>query len=455
VPAGVVEAGLFGRLYATDAMRAVFDDRARVQRWLDVEAALARVEARLGVIPSTAAEDIVAQCRVERIDLARLAAGTERAGTPILPLVRQLAALCRDGNGEFVHWGATTQDIVDTATVLQIEAGLVLIADDLAAIAARLAELAARHRDTPMAGRSYLQQAAPITFGFKLAVVLAAVERARARLAEIMPRVRVGQFAGAVGTLAALGEDGPAVQAALMAELGLGVPEIAWHAARDRIADVGCWLGVACGTIAKLACDVALLMQTDVAEASEGAADGRGASSTMPQKRNPVAATFILAGCAQVRALVPVLLEAMIADHERPTGPWQSEWAALPAAFLYASGVFAHGRALVEGLVVDPARMRANLSAGGGLLAAEAVMMGLAPLLGRQTAHQLVTAIVGRVRAGEGGFVDLLAADPTIAAHLDRSAIAALADPASHVGLAGEMVDRVLARCRARWPLAG
>src|SRR5262245_7102503 len=287
MPATALDSLIFQDIFGTQAMRQVFSDENRIQKYLDIEAALARVQARLKIIPQDAADEICRHCDVKKIDMARLKAQTERIGYPVLPVVQQLVGLCRDGLGEWCHWGATTQDITDTATVLQLREALALVETDLAAIAASLADLARRHRDTPMAGRSNLQQAVPITFGFKAAVLLAAFERHRARLAELKPRVLVGEFGGAAGTLASLGREGLKVQAALMTELGLGQPEIAWHTARDRIAEVGCFLGLVAGTLGKIAMDVKLLMQTEVAEVFEPFHQARGSSSTMPQKRNP------------------------------------------------------------------------------------------------------------------------------------------------------------------------
>src|SRR5205814_1207241 len=315
---------------------------------------------------------------------------TERIGYPVLGVVQQLVELCADGLGEWCHWGATTQDITDTATVLQIREGLVLIEDDLAAISAAMAELASRHRDTPMIGRSNLQQAVPVTFGYKMAGILSAIERHRARLAELRPRVLMGEFAGAAGTLASLGQGGLETQAGLMKELGLAQPAIAWHTLRDTIAEVGCFLGLVTGTLGKLALDVKLMMQTEVGEAYEPFAHGRGSSSTMPQKRNPISSCYIHACASVVRQQVAALLDAMLADHERSTGPWEIEWIALPEAFLLSAGALNQAKALVAGLEVDAKRMRANLDSTKGLVVSEAVMMGLAPYLGRGRAHDLV-----------------------------------------------------------------
>ncbi|HEY3643040.1 MAG TPA: 3-carboxy-cis,cis-muconate cycloisomerase [Xanthobacteraceae bacterium] len=443
--ASAFDSAVFRDIFSTEAMRRIFSDESRVQYYLDVEAALARVQGRLGVIPAEAAEEICRHCNVAAYDMALLKKQTERIGYPVLPVVQQLVGLCGNGLGEWCHWGATTQDITDTATILQIRDALMLVEQDLRAIAASLAKLAAKYRDTPMAGRSNLQQATPITFGYKCAVLLAGFQRHLQRLAELRPRVLVGEFSGATGTLASLGSEGLKVQEQLMRELGLGQPEIAWHTMRDRIAEVGCFLGLVTGTLGKISMDVKLMMQTEVEEVYEPFAQGRGSSSTMPQKRNPISSVYIHACVAMVRQNVAALLDAMVEDHERSTGPWEIEWIALPEIFCLSAGALAQARFLVGGLQVDPARMRANLDLTKGLVVSEAVMMGLGPALGRQRAHDLVYDICREVIAGKGTFLDLLAAVPEITAHMDRTQLAALLDPANYCGLAGEMVDRVLA----------
>jgi len=443
--ATVIDSAIFRDIFSTEAMRRIFSDESRVQYYLAVEAALARAEAALGIIPAEAAVEICRHCDVAQFDMTELKRQTERIGYPVLPVVQQLVGLCARGLGEWCHWGATTQDITDTATVMQIRDALALVEQDLAALSDSLAALARRYRDTPMAGRSNLQQAVPITFGFKAAVLLAGIERHRARLREILPRILVGEFGGAAGTLASLGTDGLKVQSALMAELGLGTPEIAWHTMRDRIAEVGCFLGLVTGTLGKIATDVKLMMQTEVEEVFEPFAEGRGSSSTMPQKRNPISCNYITACVSMVRQQVAALLDAMVEDHERATGPWQIEWIAVPEIFLLSAGALSQARVLVAGLEVDPKRMRANLDLTGGMIVSEAVMMGLGPHLGRQRAHDLVYDICRKSLAGGGSFLDLLAAEPEIAGHLDRAQLAQLVDPANYLGLAGEMVDRVLA----------
>jgi len=444
--ATALDSAIFRDIFSTAEMRHVFSDEARTGYYLDIEAALARAQGRLGVIPEQAAQEIVRRCRIENIDLARLKQQTERVGYPILGVVQQIVDLCADGLGEWCHWGATTQDITDTAAILQIRAALALVEQDMEAIAAALAELSRRYRDTPMAGRSNLQQAVPLTFGFKTAALLAAMQRHRERLAQLRPRVLVGEFGGAVGTLASLGADGLKVQAELMRELGLGEPEIAWHTVRDRIGEVGCFLGLLTGTLGKISMDVKLLMQTEVAEVYEPFHEARGSSSTMPQKRNPISCLYIHSTVALVRQHVAALLEAAVADHERSTGPWEIEWIALPEIFLLASGALAQARLLVEGLEVDAGRMRANLDLTRGMIVSEAVMMGLGPHLGRQRAHDLVYDICRKVAASGEPLLELLARNAEISRHLTRAELEKLCDPARYLGLAGEMVDRVLAR---------
>ena len=445
MPSTALDSNIFRDIFTTPAMREVFSDEYRTRCYLEIEAALALVQGRAGIIPEGAAREIISKCRIENIDFIRLKATTERIGYPILGVVQQIVALCDKGLGEWCHWGATTQDITDTATIMQIRAALDLVDTEIEKIAAALADLAKRYRDTPMAGRSNLQQAVPITFGFKAASLLAAFQRHRQRLKELRPRVLVGEFAGAAGTLSSLGTEGLRVQEGLMGELKLGQPEIAWHTVRDRIAEVGCFLALVTGTCGKISMDVKLMMQTEVAEVYEPFHEGRGSSSTMPQKRNPISCLYIHSTAAQVRYNATALLEAAVADHERSTGPWEIEWIALPEIFLLASGTLSQTRLMLEGLQVDVKRMRDNLDITSGMIVSEAVMMGLGPHLGRQRAHDLVYDICREVVATGTPLVDLLAKHPEIVNHLGRAELERLCDPTNYLGRSGEMVDRVLA----------
>lgn len=443
-----IDSEIFGNLFGTAAMRQVFADETVIQRYLDVEAALARVQGRLGMIPQEAAEEISARAKFEYFDFEAYKRGVERVSYPISPLVEGIVAMCRDGLGEYSHWGTTTQDIMDSATSLQIRDALAILQDDLDAVAAALAKLAREHRDTPVAGRSHLQHALPVTFGYKAAVWLSGIERQRQRLDELRPRATLAQFSGAAGTLASLGPDGLKVQEALADELGLGRPEIAWHTMRDNIAEVVSWLGLLTGTLGKIGTDVLMMTQTEVAELYEPYAHGRGASSTMPQKRNPISCELMVVAARAMRQHVAMMLDAMLQDHERASGSWHVEWIALPQSFILAAGALAQGRFLLEGLVVDKARMRRNLDLTDGMIVSEAVMMGLAPHMGRQVAHDAVyDACRAALDAGRPLY-DVLIELPEITEKLSHDEIAALCDPANYTGLAGEMVDRLLARTR-------
>ncbi len=443
--ATVIDSRIFGNIFSTDAMRHVWSDENRTAMYLEIEKALAVVQGRIGIIPKEAADEIARNCDITKIDMAKLREQTERIGYPILGVVSQLNALCRDKLGEYCHWGATTQDITDTATVMQIRDGLAVVDADLEAISGALAGLARRYRDTPMVGRSNLQQAIPVTFGYKMATILAAVERHRERLLQLKPRVLVGEFGGACGTLASIEKGAMETQTGLMSELGLGQPAIAWHTVRDCIAEVGCFLGLVGGTLGKLSMDVKLMMQTEVAEVFEPFAHGRGSSSTMPQKRNPISSCYIHAAVSVVRQHAALLMDAMIADHERSTGPWEIEWIVLPEAFCLTAGALKQARFILEGLEVDAAKMRANIDMTNGLVMSEAVMMGVGRYIGREYAHDLVYDLCRESIKRNRPLLDLLAEHPEISRHLDRAALAKLVDPANYLGQAGVMVDRVLA----------
>ena len=445
MPVSIIDSGIYGNLFGSDAMRAVFSERGQVQKWLDVEAALARVQGRLGIIPEDAAAEISARADAGLIDMELMREEVDRVGYAIMPLVHRLAALCEGEAGRYVHWGTTTQDIKDTGVVLQIRDALALVEADLLAVRDGLVRLAREYRDTPMAGRSHLQHALPVTSGYKAAVWLAPVERHLERLDQLRPRVLTGQFAGAAGTLASLHGRGLEVADALMEELGLAPPAIAWHTARDTIAETMAFLALVTGSLAKIATDVVLLTATETGEVFEPFAPGRGGSSTMPQKRNPVSSELILACAKQVQSRTALVMDAMAADLERSTGPWHVEWAALPEAFVLASGALAQARFLVEGLRVDPEAMRANMDLTRGLIVSEAVMMGLAPALGRQAAHDLVYEACRIATDERRALLDVLLDMPEVTAKLDREALAHLCEPGNYVGEAPEMVDRLLA----------
>jgi 3-carboxy-cis,cis-muconate cycloisomerase len=446
---------LYGPLFAAANMRAALADTTRIQRMLDVEAALARAEAAVGVIPSTAAALIGAACRAERYDVAVLGEAARAAGNVAIPLVRALTAEVAKTDtaaAGYVHWGATSQDIIDTALVLELGAGLDLLVVDLQSAASGFAALAERYRATPVAGRTWLQHAVPIPLGLKFAGYAGALRRGQSRLIGLRSHALVLQFGGAAGTLATLGDAGLAVSERLGAELGLKVPEAPWHSHRDRLAEVAAGLAILTGSCGKIARDISLLMQTEVAEAFEPAGPGRGGSSTMPQKRNPVAATMALAAATIVPNLVATLFSAQVGEHERATGAWQAEWSTFPALLLVVSGAV---RAIVEigeGLDIDAERMRANLQITHGQIMAEAVMIALAPKVGRQNAHHLVEEACRMASAEHRPLHDVLASNPQITQHFDPNELSRLFDPLGYQGASQTFIDRLIATANAGGP---
>ena len=445
MPVSMIDSAIFRDFFGTEAMRAVFSDEGMLDAYCRVEAGLALVEGRLGLIPAEAAEVIAANAKVENLDMALIKQQTEIVGYPILPLVRAIAKACPDNTGEFTHWGATTQDIMDSGLALQLKAAFGIVEAELDTLAGHLAKLAADHRDTVMAGRTHLQHALPVTFGYKAAVWLSAIDRHRERLAQLRPRVEVGQFAGAAGTLASLGGNGMAVSDALMEELGLGRPSMPWHVARDGVAESVNFMGLVSGSLSKMATDIMLMMATETGEAFEPFVPGRGGSSTMPQKRNPISCELILGAGKVIRQHAATVMDAMAADFERATGPWHAEWIAVPEAFVLSAGVLAQANLMMAGLQVQPARMRKNLEMTGGLIVSEAVMMGLAPALGRNTAHDVVYDAC-RVANEEGlSLLEALRRSEEIAGKLPDEELQRLCDPINYLGQSREMLDRFLA----------
>lgn len=440
----VFDSALFRDMFGTAEMREIFSDEGLVGRYLEAEAALARAQARLGVVPGHAAEAIDAAANAIEIDYDLLRRETEIVGYPILPLVHQLSKAAGEAGG-YVHWGATTQDIMDTANVLQIRAALDVVGRDLTELRGILADLALRHRDTPMAGRTHLQQALPVTFGYKAAVWLSSIDRHIERLEQARPRVLMGEFSGAAGTLASVGADGLEMQRLFCEELGLGQPAITWHVARDGIAEAVTLLGLVTGTLGKIATDVMMMAASEFGELSEPFVPGRGASSTMPQKRNPISSELMLAAAKSVRQHVAAMLDGMIHDFERATGPWHLEWISLPESFLLTASSLANAKFMLAGLVVHEDRMRANLDLTGGLIVAEAVMMAAAPKLGRQRAHDVIYGACRQAIEGGGTLADILVGMPEIVEAIGGAdAVRAKCDPANYLGLCGEMVDRVV-----------
>ena len=443
---------LLDPLFTTGKMREIFSDHGRLQAMLDFEAALARGSARAGLFPVASAEAIAARCNADLFDVDSLATAAAQSGNTAIPLVKALTALVNDDDGKaarYVHWGATSQDAMDTGLVLQLRAALTALESDLARLAAGLAALAKKHASTPLAGRTWLQQGPPVTLGLKAAGFLSAVERHRVRLGELRSRALTLQLGGAVGTLAALGPRAMDVAAAVAETLGLSLPDVPWHAQRDRVAEVATTLALVVGTLGKLARDVSLLMQTEVGEASEPSATGRGGSSTMPHKRNPVGSAAILSAATRVPALAATMLAAMVQEHERGLGGWHAEWETLPEICTLTAGALSQAAAMVEGLQVDANRMQRDLDLTRGLIVAEAVSMALGEKLGKAEAHALVEEASKRSIAQAKSLREVLQADARVTAHLSSGDIERLTDPRHYLGEAERMVARALAARRS------
>jgi 3-carboxy-cis,cis-muconate cycloisomerase len=442
---------LLDPLFTTDRMREIFCDASRLQRMLDFEAALARVLARAGVAPHSSVAPIEAHCKSNLFSHDAIARAAALAGNLAIPLVKELTALVAKSDDKaagFVHLGATSQDVIDTGMVLQLRDAFDDTERELARLSAVLERLAEGHKRTLLAGRTWMQQASPVTLGLKFAGWLDAVERHGERLAETRRRVEVLQFGGAVGTLAALGNDGSRVADALAGELKLTLPDVPWHAHRDRFAEVATTYGLLAGTLGKIARDVSLMSQTEIAELAEPAAPGRGGSSTLPHKRNPVGCSVILSAAIRVPPLVSTMLAAMPQEHERGLGGWHAEWETLPEICMLTGGALAHLVQVLDGLEIDEDAMARNLNATNGLLMAEAVALALAKKIGRMKAHQLVERVSHNVVYSGKSFRDALSAEKEISQHLSAEQIGGLLDPKNYIGAAQMMIDRVLKSSR-------
>lgn len=448
-------AELIDLLFSTPKMSAAFSPEAHVRGMLAFEAALARSEARAGIIPQEAANTIAARCREELFDVVALYREAAVAGTPAIPLVRELSARVGSDAQKFVHWGATSQDAIDTALMLQMREGLDLLVDGLYGVCAACAALAEQHRHTLMAGRTLLQQALPITFGLKAARWLALVLRQVHALQECRKRTLAVQLGGAAGTLAFLGDKGLQVVELLAAELGLPAPDLPWHTERDRVAEIAGTLGVIAGAMAKVADDVVLLAQTEVGEASEAAAPGKGGSSAMPQKHNPVDATSAIASARLAVGVVPVILSAMVQEHERAAGGWQVEWVAIPNLFRFTASAIERVRDAVGGLEVDSARMRANLDMTAGLIMAESLTMALAPHLGRPEAQRIVKTLCDRATRSGVHLHQAAREEAQVRAILSLEEIDQALDPREYLGSTDVFIDRALASYREVQPSRG
>jgi 3-carboxy-cis,cis-muconate cycloisomerase len=443
--------GLFGALFGNPDVDIQIGEHAWLQALLDVERSLAAALARAGLVPASAASAIGACCSAERFDAAALAIGALAAGNPVVPLVRELRSLVPREAERYVHYGATSQDIIDTAMMLVVRRALAPILADLRSAAGRCAELAAEHAGTVMAGRTLLQQALPVTFGLKCAGWLTALDDTADELTMIRGSRLAVQFGGAAGTLASLGEAGVAVAGLLAQELQLAEPVLPWHTERARVAGIGCALATVSGALAKIALDVLLMAQTEVAEVRE-AGGGPGGSSTLPQKQNPVGAVLVTACAKRVPGLAATLLAAMAQEHERAVGAWHAEWDTLTEMLRLTGGAARHAGHLLAGLRVSAGRMRENLGRTGGLIMAESVVAQLAGALGKGSAQDIVTRACAEAVRGGQSLRHALLAEPVVAGHLSVEELDAALDPGRYLGSARQFVDRAVARHAARSP---
>jgi 3-carboxy-cis,cis-muconate cycloisomerase len=440
----VFDSALFRDMFGTQEMRDVFSDTAYLARCIDAETALARAQAKAGLIPAEAAREITARADFSRLDIEVLRKETEIVGYPILPLVKQVSEMCGEAGG-YLHWGATTQDIMDTATMLQCAQGVAIIERQLDEVRGALRDLAEKHADTVTAGRTHLQHALPVTFGFRAAVWLSALNRHAERLQQAKPRALMVQFGGAAGTLASLNDPERALETRRLfaEELGLRDPEITWHVARDGLCELVSLLASIGGSLGKIALDVMMMAASEFGEVAEPFVPGRGASSTMPQKRNPISSELMFAAAKMLRERAALMLDGMMHDFERATGPWHLEWSALPESFLLSASALFQANFMLRGLLVDAAKMRKNLDLTGGLIVAEAVMMGLAPSIGRQHAHDVVYDACRIAIENGRTLYDVLMEDSKIRDAFGEARLRELTDPANYLGAAAVMARSV------------
>jgi adenylosuccinate lyase len=444
MPSTVFDSFYFKDRFGSAAMRALWDDRATLQRWLDVEAALAEVEAGLGLVPKSAAREISRRARIEDLDLRALKRGFDRTWNPVVPLVDALRTRLSPRAAGYVHWGATSKNIFDTGLALQVKDSYVVILDNVAAVTELLAGLAENHRDTIMAGRTHGQHALPVTFGFKAAVWLDEMLRAEERLREGRRRVLVGEFGGAVGTLASLGRDGPRVHSGLMKRLGLGVASIPVKTAGDRLAEFVVHLGMLSATLGKIAQNIYNLQQTDIDEVTESN-EGKVGSSAMPHKQNPVASGSIVFLGRLLRSNVPPALDYILAEWEDDHRQGETAWKFVPEVCLLADAQLELMQRLLGGLVVKPENMKRNLERAGGFVCSEALLMKLAAAIGRGRAHAVIKELSDRARRTEEAFSEAVRAHPVVREHLSPAEIEECVSYRAYLGQTKALINRVLA----------
>ena len=449
MPVSVFDMQSLQHLWGTDELRAIFGEENRIQKWLDFEAALAAAQAELGIIPKAAADDIAAHAQVGNIDIAAMSAEIRRIKHSLVPALKQLQAACGKENGEWVHYGATTQDVVDTGVALQLKEFHVVVMRDLKAVGQELARLAAAHRDTPMAGRTHGVQALPITFGHKCALWLDELGRHHERLVQAAPRVLVGMLAGAVGSQASLGEQAEALERLTLDKLGLGTPAISWAPARDRFTEYTSLLAMVGATLSKIGNELFNMQRNEFGEVEEGFSQGKLGSSTMPHKRNPTSAENLAGLSRPLRYNAAMMVEGMVQEGERDGIAWKMEWKAVPECCLIAGAMLFQARNLLAGLKVNADVMAANLDKMRGYLLSERVMLELSERVGKQTAHEWIYEASMTGITGKLSFADAMRQHAGLGQLLSDDEIRDMTDPVGYLGQCGASVDRVIAQ--ATW----
>ena len=449
MPVSVFDMQSLQHLWSTDELRAVFSEENRVQKWLDFEAALAAAQAEMDLIPAAAAKEIAEKAKVEHIDIAKMSVEIRRIKHSLVPALKQLQAACSKENGEWVHYGATTQDVVDTGVALQLKEFHALALRDLKGVGRELARLAVANRDVPMAGRTHGVQALPITFGHKCALWLDELSRHHERLEQAAPRVLIGMLAGAVGSQASLGDRAIELEEKTMARLGLGAPAISWAPARDRFTEYATLLAMIGATLSKIGNELFNMQRNEFGEVEEGFSDGKLGSSTMPHKRNPTSAENLAGLSRPLRYNAAMMIEGMVQEGERDGIAWKMEWKALPECCLIAGAMLFQAKNLLAGLKVNADVMAANLDKMRGYLLSERVMLELSERVGKQTAHEWIYEASMQGITGKLDFAEAMRRHEKLGSLLSEQEIRSLTDPAGYLGQCGASVDRVVAQTRA------
>ncbi|WP_107942175.1 adenylosuccinate lyase [Metasolibacillus fluoroglycofenilyticus] len=440
----MIDSEVYKDLYGTEEMRAIFSDTAMIEKWILFESALAKVEGKLGIIPKEAAEEIQQQGKLESFDLGEICRGIVFTSHPLVPFIRQYEELCSKDYGEYIHFGATTQDVIDTAFILQLKDAYEIIRKQTSDIIEVLSVATKKYENTIMAGRTHGQHALPITFGYKLACWLAEMKRNYKRLCEIQERVFIGQFSGASGTLASLGHMAMKVRQEVIEELGLHVPVITWHTSRDNIAELANVYALIAGTVGKIANEIINLQRTEIAEVEEGFEEGKIGSSTMPHKRNPMVCEYTVGLSRLIRMQIPLLYDSLVQEHERDMGLWLVELEVMPEISIYLNKMLSDMTGVLQNMRVYENRMRENIDITQGLILSEKVMFELSSAIGKQTAHEVVYAASMRSYERGTSLRNEIAADENVNKFISEEILDEILDPGRYLGLCKEFINNVL-----------